>query len=260
MAVRWHDKRAPRWGALFAFMLAVPFPSAACSLDHADETARVAYVYDGDTIRLSDGRKVRFVGVNTPEIDHDGGNSQPYAKAARLRVEALIGGGTVQLRYASERKDHYGRLLAHPYLPDGRSISTILLDEGLAAAIAVSPNLWQNDCYFSHERKARAARRGIWSGDSLFKQSRSLHDGDQGFALLRGRVEKVVESRHSLWLELEGEAALRIARDNLHYFNMSDLSGLSGHDVEARGWLTYHKGKWHMNISHPVALRMVNDN
>lgn len=260
MAVRWHDKRASRWGALFAFMLVVPLPVAACPLDHADETVTVAHVYDGDTVRLQDGRKVRFVGINAPEIDHEGGNSQPYARAAKRRVEALIGGGTLQLRYASERKDRYDRLLAHPYLADGRSISQLLLEEGLAVAIAVSPNLWQNDCYFSHERRARVAARGIWSGDSLLKQSQRLHDGDQGFALLRGRVAKVVESQHSLWLELDGNAALRISRDDLRYFDGRDLSRFNGQVVEARGWLTYHKRKWRMNISHPSALRMVNDN
>lgn len=259
MAVLRHCKRASLWGALFALVLGIS-PLWACPLDHTDETVVVAHVYDGDTFRLKDGRKVRFVGINAPEIDHDGAHSQPYAIEARRRVEALIGEGAVQLRYATERKDHYGRLLAHPYLPDGRNMSQVLLDEGLAVAIAVAPNLWHNDCYFSHERRARAARRGLWSGESMLKQSRALHDGDQGFALLRGRLEKVAESRHSLWLELEGNAALRIRRDDLRYFRGQDLQALIGREVEARGWLTYHKRKWRMNISHPSALRMANDN
>lgn len=259
MAVPRHCKRASRWGALFALVLVIS-PVWGCPLEYVDEKVIVTHVYDGDTFRLKDGRKVRFVGINAPEIDHHGGQSQPYAVEARKRVQALIGGGAVQLRYAAERKDHYGRLLAHPYLPDGRSISQILLDEGLAVAIAVAPNLWHNDCYFEHEQKARLARRGIWSGDSLRKQSRALRNGDQGFALLRGRVEKVAESRHSLWLELEGNAALQIRRDDLNYFGGQDLQALVGREVEARGWLTYHKNKWHMSISHPSAIRLMNDN
>ncbi len=259
MAVPRHSKRASRWGALFALVLAIS-PLWACQLDQADETATVAHVYDGDTFRLRDGRKVRFVGINATEIDHKGGHSQPYALEARKRVQALIGSGTVQLRYASERKDRYGRLLAHPYLPDGRNMSQVLLDEGLAVAIAVAPNLWHNDCYFEHEQKARLARRGIWSGDSLFKQSRALRDGDQGFALLHGKIEKVAESRYSLWLELEGDAALRIKHNDLHNFRGQDLQALVGREVEARGWLTYHKNKWHMNLSHPGALQLVNNN
>ncbi len=253
MAVRRHDKRASRWGALFALALAVS-PLFACPLDRADETAAVAFVYDGDTVRLEDGRKVRFTGINTPEIDHDGGQSQPYAEAARQRVEALIGKGQLRLRYDEERKDRYGRLLAHPYLSDGRSLSTLLLDEGLALAIAIPPNLWQNECYFSHERKAREAKRGVWSDNSLMKQSTGLKSGDEGFALLRGRVEKLAESRNSLWLELEGEAELQIPRRELHYFDGMALERLAGKVIEARGWLTYHKSKWHMRVAHPAAL------
>ena len=253
MAVRRHDKRAPRWGALFALALAVS-PLFACPQDHIDETAAVAFVYDGDTVRLADGRKVRFAGINTPEIDHKGGHSQPYAKAAQRRVDELIGKGRLSLRYDEERKDRYGRLLAHPYLPDGRSLSTLLLDEGLALAIAVPPNLWQNSCYFSHEQKAREAKAGIWSGNGLLKQSVELRKGDEGFALLRGRVEKLAESRNSLWLELEGEAALHIPRRELHYFDGLDLNRLVGKVIEARGWLTYHKSKWHMRVAHPAAL------
>jgi micrococcal nuclease len=259
MAVPRHRKRASRWGALFALALGIS-PVWGCPLDQADETVVVTHVYDGDTFRLKDGRKVRFVGINAPEIDHKGGHSQPYALEARKRVRALIGGGSMQLRYATERRDRYGRLLAHPYLPDDRNISQILLDEGLAVAIAVAPNLWHNDCYFEHEQKARLARRGIWSGESLFKQSRALRDGDQGFALLRGRVERVAESRHSLWLELEGAAALRIKHTDLHNFRNQDWQALVGREVEARGWLTYHKSKWHMSLSHPSALQLVNNN
>ncbi len=246
-------KRASRWGALFALGLAVS-PLGACPLDRADETVGVAYVYDGDTVRLEDGRKVRFAGINTPEIDHKYGRSEPYAEAARKRVRELIGDGQLRLRFAAERKDRYGRLLAHPYLSDGRSLSALLLDEGLAAAVSIPPSLWQNPCYYAHEKTARDAERGIWSGRSLFKQSKVLQKGDEGFALLSARVEKVAESRNSLWLELDGDAALQIPRRDLHYFSDINLHTLVGQKIEARGWLTYHKGKWRMRVAHPAAL------
>ncbi len=258
MAVWRQRKRASQWGALFALALAISL-AWGCPLDRADEVVRVAHVYDGDTVRLQDGRKVRFAGINTPEIDHEGGRSQPFAEEAQKRVERLIDSGALRLRYDQERRDRYGRLLAHPYLSDGRSLSTLLLDEGLAAAIAVPPNLWQSDCYFVHERTARKAGLGIWSRDNLLKQSHNLKRGDSGFTLLQGRVEKLAESRHGMWLELQGDVALRITRDNLHYFDKQGLLQLVGQKLEARGWLTYHKGKWRMNVGHPVALRLVDD-
>jgi len=262
MAVQRLGRGAHRKGAPFAFLqglflciaLLLSPLSPACPLDHADETASVSYVYDGDTVKLADGRKVRFIGINTTEINHDGGPSQPFARAARKRLMALLDGGGIVLRYDRERHDHYGRVLAHPYLPDGRSISRLLLDEGLAAAVVIPPNLWQSDCYLSHEHQARMAHRGLWGNDFLVRRSTDLARGDEGFALLQGRIEEVDASRHSLWLEMEGNVALRIPKKTLHYFTAYDPEQLAGRLVEARGWLTYYKGKWRMNIRHPNAL------
>jgi endonuclease YncB( thermonuclease family) len=55
------------------------------------ETATVAKVVDGDTIELSDGRKVRYIGINTPERD------QPYYQEAAEANRRLVDGKDVQL-------------------------------------------------------------------------------------------------------------------------------------------------------------------
>jgi len=39
----------------------------ACPADSFDETTTVRYIHDGDTLHLKDGRKVRLIGINTPE-------------------------------------------------------------------------------------------------------------------------------------------------------------------------------------------------
>lgn len=265
MAVQRLQKGAPRKGAPFLFgqgvlLLTILFyviPGFACPLDQPDETVAVEYVYDGDTVKLEDGRKIRFIGINTPEINHDGGQSDPFAHAARKRLQQLIDGNRLLLRYDRERHDRYGRLLAHPYLPDGRSLSRILLEEGLGATVIIPPNLWQSHCYLVHESKAREVKKGIWSAaGGLSKGSTELLRGDGGFTLLRGKVEEVDESRSSLWLELEGNVALRIPKQDLHYFSSYDPKGLAGKTVEARGWLTFHRGKWRMSVRHPAALQI----
>ncbi|HEY9148940.1 MAG TPA: thermonuclease family protein, partial [Gammaproteobacteria bacterium] len=163
MAVPRLAKGALRKGAPFAFLqglfllwaLLPGAHAAACTLDRGGESVAVDYVYDGDTLRLEDGRKVRFIGINTPEIKRDGSPSEPFSRAARKRVVALTGGDAMVLRLDQERHDRYGRLLAHPYLADGRSLSKLLLQEGLAAAVVVPPNLWHSDCYLQQEQAAR---------------------------------------------------------------------------------------------------------
>ena len=60
------------------FMALVLFLSLlVLSLAHA-ENYHVAFVYDGDTILLQNGTKVRYLGIDTPEIDHENGNDEPF--------------------------------------------------------------------------------------------------------------------------------------------------------------------------------------
>jgi len=90
---------------------------------------RVAKVYDGDTIRLANGTKVRLIGIDCPEMrendklgyDARRANLSPglimrQGKQAYEFVRQLLGGGHVQLDYDIERKDKYGRLLAYVWL------------------------------------------------------------------------------------------------------------------------------------------------
>ncbi len=239
-------------------LLALPLQVlGTCSLDRTDASVAVSYVYDGDTVKLNDGRKLRFIGINTPEIGHDGGASEPFSHAARNRLQHLIGDGTIRLRYGKERHDRYGRLLAHPYLADGRSINALLLQEGLATTLVVPPNTWSYVCYQAAERQARGIGVGLWSHPRYRPVSpEKLPSGETGFRLVEGVIEQVIETRNSVWLELAGPMALRIARKDLENFSQWKMGDLVGRRVMARGWPKLRKGKWRMSLRHPAALEI----
>ncbi len=248
------------WAQLFVLaMLALPPQALArCELDRADASVAVSYIYDGDTVQLTDGRKVRFIGINTPEIDHDGGASEPFSHAARKRLQQLIGDSSIRLRYGKERTDRYGRLLAHPYLADGRSINVLLLQEGLATSLAVPPNTGNHACYHAAEHQAREQRLGIWAHSRYRPVSPAdLPRGKPGYRLVEGVIEQVVESRNSIWLELAGPMALRIARKDLVNFTDWTLLELVGRRVIVRGWPRLSKGKWRMSLRHPAAMEIL---
>lgn len=261
--------RAPHWGAFFVvgwLLLAVPpLWARDCPSQRIDERATLAKVIDGDTLRLADGRLVRFIGINSPELGRDGRADEPQAVEAREALRALSGGrgARVGLRYDADRRDRHGRLLAHVYTADGRSASAALLTQGLAAQIVVPPNLWGLDCYRAAEAEARAAGRGVWRSiyrpipvDDLSRQTR-------GFRLVRGRITDVADSRYSVWLNfphLPGEGprrgvALRVPRKDLANFPPGFLPGLVGREVVARGWLFGHKGQLVMALRHPAMLQ-----
>ena len=107
---------------------------AGCGAAHIDEYAAVAYIYDGDTVRLGDGRHVRLVGINTPEIGHDGAPSQPYAVKAKQALMELI---------SSHRHDAAG----HKDDLDGASRA------GLRTAFLVGPGFFVE--FRRHDRIAR---------------------------------------------------------------------------------------------------------
>lgn len=272
MPVR-RSRRASRWGALFASLrvgflaslclFALPsglLQAASCTHDRFDELVRVRYVYDGDTLILSDDRRVRLIGLDTPELGRDGKPDQPYALAARDALRHLLSAhdNKLRLRYDETRHDRYGRLLAHLFLTDGSSVEQWLLGQGLATVFTVPPNDWHLDCYSEAERVARQAGLGVWSLPRYrVWDSRELPEQARGFYLVRGRVQRIGEGRHNLWLNLPGGVALRIERDDLKYFAGLDVPGLQGREVEARGWLQRQKGEWRMRIRHPAALHVV---
>lgn len=118
-------------------------------------SATVVRVKDGDTLRVRcPGREidVRLVDIDAPE------KRQPYGKAARKRVEELVGSGEVTVRAVG--RDKYRRLLAYVDLPDGRVLNVVLVEEGWA---------WRFDRYCQSpellrlQEAAKAARRGLWA-------------------------------------------------------------------------------------------------
>ena len=202
----------------------------------------VERVVDGDTLRLSDGRSVRVLGMNAPELERKGQPGQSLGVEAKRAAELFVeqAKGRVQLGLEQEQRDHYGRVLAHIYNPQGQSLAVSLLQQGLAFPIAVPPNIDQAECLFAAHEEARQVRRGIW-GKAAWKAkpATQLNQRDTGFQRIKGRIEKV-DVNSAVWLELEGALVLRIAREDWPYFSYTanDWKSLKGKSLEVQGWVT----------------------
>lgn len=256
-------RRRPRWLALALGILLWPGATLgddlSCPADRHDQSVVSARVFDGDTLALGDGRKVRLLGINTPEIGHDGKPSEPYAVQARAMLERFAGPGTrLNLRLDTERYDRYGRLLAHVFTDDGTNLQALLLAAGYATTLVVPPNQWSLACYAAVQTKARARRAGLWSeGRYQPVPAEELADSARGYHLVTGSVQRVGESRGNLWLNLAPHVAVRIPKDDLIYFGALDPRSLAGRRLEVRGWIHRRRGELRITVRHPSALTIL---
>ena len=119
------------------------------------EWALVVGVIDGDTIELDDGRRVRYIGINTPE------RGQPGADSATALNERLVMGRRVRLEYGHERLDRYGRTLAAIFVDD-LMVGRELVRAGWASCYFFRDNLIYAAELLRVQQEAMTAHRGLW--------------------------------------------------------------------------------------------------
>lgn len=243
--------------AIVLWLPLTPAGAQPCAADRIDERVRVSFVQDGDTLMLQDGRRLRLIGINTPELGKRDSGPQAGAIAARDRLRQLVfvNRQQLQLRFDQERQDRYGRLLAHAFFADGGNVVEQLLHEGAGTQLVVPPNIWQAGCYQQAARAARSQGRGIWAlPEYRPTPAEHLTLRSEGFHILRGRVSHVSDSVTATWINLTGNVALRIERADLAQFRGVDFATLPGRDIEAQGWVQVRNGQPRMTLRHPAAL------
>lgn len=95
----------------------------------------VERVIDGDTIVLSDGNTVRYIGIDTPEIHP---KAECFGTEAKTHNTELVLGKSVSLTKDVSETDTYNRLLRYVYLEDGTFVNEALVRNGYAPCALVS--------------------------------------------------------------------------------------------------------------------------
>lgn len=152
----------------------------------------VAKVYDGDTLLLSHGEKVRLIGIDCPET-HE--NTKLFKDARRtgedIEVIKTMGrkakkftndlamGRRARLEFDVERKDRYGRSLAYVFIlkdgspaPGGYAVefegqhwyflNAAIIGEGYATPMTIPPNVKYAEVFSGAFAGARDSRKGLW--------------------------------------------------------------------------------------------------
>jgi micrococcal nuclease len=122
----------------------------------------VVRVIDGDTLELAGGRRVRLLGIDAPEMAHDGRPADFLAHKAKAVLSELTLNQKVHLEYDRLRYDPYGRLLAYVFLPDHRLVNAEMVRRGLASVYSIAPNLRYQKVLLAAQQEAIGAERGVW--------------------------------------------------------------------------------------------------
>ncbi|MGI9020307.1 MAG: thermonuclease family protein [Solirubrobacterales bacterium] len=133
-------------------------PTAASAAD-----VRVTSVVDGDTIHAivhGDDESVRYIGIDTPEVDPSIG-VECFGEQASARNRELVAGERVRLEFGAERRDHYGRLLAYIYV-DEVLVNAEMVSGGYARTLEIEPNTDRAPLLNRLEQEAANAGRGLW--------------------------------------------------------------------------------------------------
>ncbi len=120
----------------------------------------VKKVIDGDTIVLDDGRHIRLIGVDAPEVDSPYQKAEPFGEESRDYMKRLVERRLVTIKTGTEPYDKYGRTLAYVYLGPTMVNSRIIRD-GYAKAYRRF-RFPERDLFISYEKEARSKGAGMW--------------------------------------------------------------------------------------------------
>ena len=131
------------------------------STSHA-EIYKVKRAIDGDTLLLTNGERVRLIGVDTPETKHPQKPVQYFGKEASLFTGHMIGGKEARFEFEKHKRDRYGRLLAYVYLLDGTFLNAEIIKQGYGFAYTRYPFKYMQE-FRRYEKEARENRRELWN-------------------------------------------------------------------------------------------------
>lgn len=133
-----------------------------CSYAECSELYEVRWVNDGDTIVLKDGRRVRYIGIDSPEVESEYSKAEPFGDKAKELNRELVYLKKVRLEFDNEKYDQYGRLLAYVFLEDGTFINNVMITAGYAHCLPKKPNVKYEKLFLKSQQKALKLNKGIW--------------------------------------------------------------------------------------------------
>ncbi|MCZ7569005.1 MAG: thermonuclease family protein [Ardenticatenaceae bacterium] len=149
-----------------------PVPAEPRTVAERRERATVRAVLDGETIELTSGERVRYLGIRIPAAD---GSGQPHflTTAATEANRALVAGRAVFLEGAQSERDADGVALRYVFREDSTFVQAELVRGGYARVDHDARGRYQ-PWLVELEADARRAHLGLWQASQVESTPTSL--------------------------------------------------------------------------------------
>jgi len=232
---------------LFVALIAQPLLTSSAAASKG-RTYTVERVFAGDILKLTNGKIVRLLGIDTPEsqrdVEHTGldleviTNMGEEAKKYLADYISRLPNREVYLEFDVQRKDKYdknGRLLAYVfwdtgYGKDGRHdvmaepnqyfdyfddkymhfINATMVKAGYAMPMAIAPNVKYAKLFEDLHEEAKVHRRGLWKGVKGAMPSREEKEFYDDGTLKLHMVVYSEENSEGFWKEYHKDGSLKI--------------------------------------------------
>ncbi len=174
----------------------------------------VTRVIDAETLKLDDGSQVRLVGALAPRAWDANTTTKNWLpeQAAKAALEKLTSGKSIRLYYlGSQRRDRYGRRLAHVFVKSGPKtrhndlwLQAEMIKLGHARAYGLQGNFACQPALLEIERVARLARIGLWENAAYAvrsaKKTGELNHYTATYQIVSGTITGVTKKRGVTYL------------------------------------------------------------
>lgn len=145
---------------IFLIPTTTPTPTITI-VPYEKQLVKVLYVIDGDTIVIEGNKKVRYIGINTPELKDPRRPVECFAQAAADENKKLLEGKEVFIQKDVSEVDKYKRLLRYVWADD-IFINDYLVRQGFAQVSTFPPDVKYQQQFLEAQKEAMENNRGLW--------------------------------------------------------------------------------------------------
>ncbi len=231
--------------------------------------ATVTNVIDAQTLELGDGRLVRLIGIDLPDLSYQ--DSGEFAEMSlRILQDMLLGQSVVLYQSATKDKGRMNRMghhLAHiKRQADDVWAQGSLLALGLARVRTGKRNPEMAAQMLGLESLARWEKIGIWEDGTGYSilSPKETEGKIRSFQIVEGVVKSAAQKNSRIYLNFgddwREDFTVSIPPGEKRSFSKQNIDPLqwNGKRIEVRGWLDSYNGAF-MEINHPEAIRLLKE-